>query len=238
MVAQWKVIHQFLAGVEVQNPIPAYQNLVVSLHYEDNKLKLIEHELDCDDNLEPYQVVITSQERLKLFWELLRYRWGVSLPDIYSVAQKVEPANGSPAKSTGFVNIAATALICSSIVMPDPKVFSHAPSRLLVWLRLANDASDSGDAAYAIRNYYMIWEDLHLGSKVQDWPAEAKELKWVRDFVSHAKIGNCDVLNFVERSLGRRIKQFDPNDSAQQQFVSSQRKSARSLIEAELDKLL
>ena len=123
--------------------------------------------------------------------------------------------------------------------MPDPKVFSHVPARLLAWLRLANDASGSNDPVDAIRDYYMIWEDMHPAWKIQDGPAEATDLKLTRDFVSHGgKLKNKDVLDFVERNLGRRIEQFDPTDRAQQQFVSSQRKSARDLIEAELDKLL
>lgn len=243
MVAQWKVIHRFSAGVDVQNPITAYQNMAVSLHYDGNKLMRIEHELDCEDGLEPGQVINTSRHHLKLFLELLRYRRGVSLPDISSVAEKLQPANGSPPVGRGFVDVAVNVLICSSIVMPDPKVFSHAPARLLVWLRLANDASDSSDAEYAIRNYYMIWEDLlqdlHPDWRIQDWPTEARELKWVRHFVSHGeKLRNHAVLDFVERELGKRIEQFDPTDMAQQQFVRSHCTSARNLVETELNKLL
>mgnify|MGYP007084712070 CR=1 FL=1 len=86
--------------------------------------------------------------------------------------------------------------------MPDPKVFSHVPARLPAWLRLANDASDSNDPVDAIRDYYMIWEDLHPAWKIQDGPAEATDLKLTRDFVSHGgKLKNKDVLDFVERNL-------------------------------------
>ena len=238
MAEQWKVIHRFSHGVLVQNPITDYQNIGLFLYYEGNKLMRVEHDLDCDDKLEPHRVISLSQQRLGLFWTLLRYRRGVSLPNISSVAQKVGPSNSSPAKSTGFVDVAATVLICSSIVMPDPKVFSDVPARLLVWLRLANDALDSVDPAYAIRNYYMIWEDLYPDWKIQEGPTEAKELKLVRDFVSHAKINNPEVLDFVEKNVGKRIKQYDPADKKQQQFLTSCRGTARKLIEAELDKSL
>lgn len=239
MAVRWKVVHRFSVGIDVQNIVMAYQDMAVSLHYDGNKLTRIEHELDCEDGLEPSQVINTSRHRLKLFLELLRYRRGISLPDISSAAEKLQLVNGTPLVGTGFVDVAVSVSICSSIVMPDPKVFSDAPARLLVWLRLANDASNSSDAAYAIRNYHMIWEDLHPAWEYKDGPTEATELKLVRDFVSHGKkLKNKDVLDLAERNLGRRIEQFDPTDRAQQQFVSSQRKSARNLIESELDKLL
>lgn len=239
MLSQWKVSHLFSDGVDVQNPITAYKNMALTLYYDGNKLLRIEHELDCDDTLEPGQVVSTSQERLKLFWELLRYRRGISLPEISTVAQKVQPANGSPPKSTGFSHISVDALICSPITMPDPRVFSDARDRLFMCLRLANDASDSSDAVYAIRNYYTIWEVLYPSWKVQDGPTEAKELKLSRDFVSHGnKLNNPDLLDLIKRKLGKPIRQFDPTDKAQQQFISLQCKSARNLIETELNKLL
>ena len=239
MVVRWKVIHRFLVGVDVQNPITVYQNMAVSLYYDGNKLMRVEHELDCDDSFELDQVVNASQEVLKLFWELLRYRRGTSLPDIVSVAQKVQPANSSLPEGISYVDVHIRALFCSSIVMPDPRVFSRAPARLLVWLRLANDASDSSDATDAIRDYYMIWEDMHPAWRKQDGPTEATELKLVRDFVSHGKeLDNRDVLELVKRKLGKPVKQFDPTDVAQQQFVGLHRTSARNLIEMELNKLL
>jgi len=238
MVAQWKVIHRFSAGVEVQNPIPAYKNLAVSLQYEGDKLIGIEHELDCEDELEPRKVIDRSRRELMLFLELLRYRRGISLPNITSVVQKVEPATSSPRRSTGAQSVDTDALLCAPILMPDPKVFSHTPARLLDWLRLANDASDSDEPAYAIRNYYMIWEDSHPSWKPKDGPDEANDLRLTRHFVSHGGKLRKETCEFVESNLGKPIECFDPTDSYQQQFISSQRRPARSLIEAELDKEL
>jgi len=238
MLVRWRVSHKFADGVVVRNPIKAYANLGISLDYDGNKLTCVVHELDCDNKLEPSKVISISKERLNLFWELLRYRRGVSLPDIDSVAQKVPFVDGSPITGTGVIDVAVRALICSSIDMPKPKVFSEVSGRLFVWLRLMNDASDSKDAAYAIRNYYMVWEDLHPGWEYKKWPKEARELKFVRDFVSHAKVNSPNLLDFIESGLRQRCEQFDPTDNAQQQFVSSHRNSARSLIEKELNQLL
>ena len=85
----------------------------------------------------------------------------------------------------------------------------------------------------------MIWEDLHPAWKIQEVPTEATELRLVRDFVSHGKeLTNPDVLELVKRKLGKPIKQFDPTDMAQQQFVSLHSTGACNLDETELSKLL
>lgn len=235
---RWIVIHQFLTGIEVRNPVPAYEKLGISLHYKYERLIRVEHELQCDDSLEPHEVVSSSHEHLKLFWELLRYRRGISLPSLSSHATKVEPVTNLPAEGTGFIGVPVSVVLVSSILMPDPEVFSEARSRLLAWLRLANDALDSSDIN-AIRNYYMIWEDSHPGWKTKHGPTEATNLKLTRDFVSHGEeLGYEEVLAFIQRNLEPDTKQFDPTDRAQQRFVSSQRKSARSLIEEELDRVV
>ena len=48
MVAQWRLIHRFSVGIEVQNPIPSYPNWAVSTHYEHSKPMRIEHGLSRD----------------------------------------------------------------------------------------------------------------------------------------------------------------------------------------------
>jgi hypothetical protein len=239
LMVRWKVVHEFSAGVDVQNPIVGYPSIGVSLYYNGNKLMRVEHELELDDNIEPDQVISTSRDDLKLFWELLQYRRGMSLPDIHRKVEKVQPADSSQPVGIGYKNIPTLFNLCLSVILPDPNVFSDTNNRLLVWLRLANDASGSDDAADAIRNYYMIWEDWHPSWKIRNGPTEATELKLVRDFVSHGEeLRNCHVLDFIKRKLGKPIKQFDPTDIAQQQLVALQRTEARNFIEKELNKLL
>jgi hypothetical protein len=58
--------------------------------------------------------------------------------------------------------------------------FINAPSRLGTWLPLANVARDETPPADALRDYFLILEDM-LG---RDEPSIA-DIKYMRDFVSH-----------------------------------------------------
>lgn len=238
-MARWNVVHEFSVGVDVKDLVPTYPSIGLSLFYNSNKLIRIEHEFDTDDALDPIQAISTSNEALKLFWELLQYRRGIALPHCTSTARKLQPVNGSSPMGVRFADIGARVSICLPVVLPNPGFFSHADNRLVAWLRLANEAATSNTGADAIRNYYMIWEDLHPRWKSGRGPKEADELSYVRDFVSHGEeIKNADVLEFIKRKLGKPVKQFDPSDVAQLQFVALQRTAARNLVEKELNKLL
>ena len=236
-MARWKVVHQFSEGIFVQNPTIGYPSIGVSLYYDGNKLMRVEHELEVDDELEPYRVVDTSRDALDLFWELLRYRRGISLPSTQRTASKIKPVDNSQPIGVGFADVTTRVAICLPVVMPDPSLFSHANSRLLVWLRLWNDASDSDSATDAIRNYYMILEDMYSDRK-DNMPTEVENLKLVRHLVSHGNKPHRETREFVEKHLGKSIEKFDPTDKAQQQFIRSWRTSARNLVEMEINKRL
>lgn len=238
-MARWRVVHRFSTGIDVKNPVTAYPDVGILLFYEGNKLERIEHEFDTDDAVEANQVVNASHERLKLFWELLQFRRGLPLPAISSTAQELQTDGMSRPIGRGYADVAARVSICLLVVLPDPQFFSRRNSRLPVWLNLANDAATSANAIHSIRNYYMVWEDLHPAWKIQNGPTEATELKLIRDFVSHGKeLRNRDVLKFIRSKLGKPIRQFDPTDLAQQQFLTLQNGAARKLIEKELDSFL
>ena len=238
-MARWSVVNEFSVGVDVKDPVTTYPSIGLSLFYDGSKLKRIEHEFDADDVLDPIQAISASKEALKLFWELLQYRRGIVLPHCSSIARKLHPVKGSSPTGLGYIDVCTRVSICLPVVLPAPSFFSHADNRLIAWLRLANDAATSNSAADAIRNYYMIWEDLHPGWKAGTGPEEADELSYVRDFVSHGEeLRNTYVLKFIKRKLGETVKQFDPSDVAQLRFVSLQRTAARSLVEKELNERL
>lgn len=235
---RWSVVHRFSTGIEVENPVPGYENLGVSLGYEGDRLIEVVQVLQYDEQSAPHQVVDASREHLGILFELLRYWRGIPLPSVNSVATKTGSTTDWLSRGTGFLSIAADALLSGTIRMPDPAVLLRAPPRMLVWLRLANDASDCSDAADAIRNYYLIWEDLHSGEA--DQPIAADNLRFTRHFVSHGSKLHEPTRRFIQRddNLGPGVDQFDPTDTAQRQFLSRQRRSARALIEAELAKYL
>ncbi len=196
----------------------------------------VEHELNIDSSSKPDEVVNISQEQLKFFWELLYYQRGVSLLISQRIAEKIESLISVQPKCTGVCIMMSDAKICVLIKMPDSKLFERENNRLSVWLRLASEARNSKSSVDAIRNYYMILEDLY--SSILDKEA-IKELKFVRDFVSHGeKLGNSDLLKFIKDQFGKSIDQFDPTDTVQQNFVDRYRTLGRNLVEKELNKSL
>jgi hypothetical protein len=123
--------------------------------------------------------------------------------------------------------------------MPKAEVFTNSDYRLLVWLRLANEARNAASSANAIRNYYMIWEDEHGTPEGTNAQTEALELKFVRHFVSHGeKLVDSKLLDFLKKQIGKHTEQYDPTDSTHQVLVERYRAIGRTLIESELECLI
>jgi hypothetical protein len=183
--------------------------------------------------------VIKSQEELMLFWEVLHFRRGIPLPISNTSAIKLDPEEIAPVYPR--MQDAQTRFgLCNAIVMPHDQVFMRTANRLLVWLWLANKARHTIDTpdgnADAIRNYYMIWEDLYGIPDVKTTPKEAFELKLIRDLVSHGyKLGNKELRKLTMNQYGRAINQFDPTDRVHQCLVGQYRTIGRELVERELD---
>jgi hypothetical protein len=243
VLTRWKVSYSFSSPVIVQSPVSAYSHLGISLHYEhDTQLLRVEHDFYADEKTEAIKVIIKSQDQLKLFWELLHYQRGIPLPINDISATKLDP-EGLPRIHTGMTSIMSRASICKAIVMRDEKVFIRNDNRLLVWLWLANKARhfiDTPDGNVdAIRNYYMIWEDLYGEPNKNTKPVEAWELKLIRDLVSHGyKLGNKELRKLTKAQCGKPVNQFDPTDSVQQSLVHRYRTIGRELVEAELDRMM
>lgn len=138
---------------------------------------------------------------------------------------------------TTLKTITGCAAIVKPVRFPDEVTLGGQP-RLKVWLRLAVGARPPASAADAIRNYYMIWEDMNPSTQpVAGSPDQ--ELKFIRDFVSHGKpLNGAGVTTFLNREFGKPENHFDPHNQEHQNFLDGRRQWARNLVEAEIDKLL
>lgn len=234
-----KVSFHLTAPVDVGNVITEYPDLGLSLAYDaDNKLVRVDHYISYESNLTEDELVAMSQSHLKLFWELMHFRRGLPLQVSKHSVERLQADGSRISPHTNIVSIQSRAAICRSITMPAPRFFTSAASRFPAWLRLANEARDAPPVD-AVRNYYMIWEDIHGTPTRTNAPAEALELKFVRDFVSHGEsLKNSDLLTFLELKLGRHTRQFDPTDRSHRDLVNLYRTKARTLIESEIERLI
>jgi hypothetical protein len=233
LLVKWNVSHHFLGGLHIRRKIKGYNKLGISLKYTNNKLMSLEHEVIYKDSMEPNEVIAKSLEQLKLFLEILHYLRGVPF-DIKSTANKLEAA---PLLSTSITNVSIDIKLSANIILPKLKTLLKPPDRLLTWVKLANDALDSTDNEFAIRNYYMIWEDMKADSSIDNWPPEANDLRQIRNFVSHGGKLRKATCTFVESKLGMKIERYDPSVPAVMELVRLCRITAQNLIDSEMEKI-
>jgi hypothetical protein len=239
MSVQWKVTYRIAQSIEVTNPVTSYTDLAVSLRYDSNaKLTHVEHQLVTPNTATRDDVLALSQEQLQLFWEVLHYQRGVPLTISGRTTEQMQKIIGSPPQLTSDVSYTAAASLCRILDMPSPNLFASPNSRLIVWLRLANEAT-SATPVDAIRNYYMIWEDMYGKPTPTTTPPAAYELKFIRDFLSHGEpLNNSALLAFIQRELGVPANQYNPTDRAHQTLVRKHHEQAKHLIDGEISKHL
>lgn len=239
MSVQWKVMYTLAQAVEVKVPVAGYIDLGISLLYDsNNKLTHVEHQLATQDTATIDDVLTLSQEQLKLFWEVLHYQRGVPLTIGSRTVEQTQTVNESAPTRTSDISITVAASFCKILDLPSRSLFLSPSGRLIVWLRLANEATSATDVD-AIRNYYMIWEDMRGRPTLNTAPLTANRLKFVRDFVSHGEaLINTALLAFIQRELGAPVNQYDPTDKAHQELIRKHREQARQLIEGEISQHL
>jgi hypothetical protein len=237
---RWRVHHTFERPLTVVNQIHSYPASGIELRYEGAKLVGVTHTFDVPEEQDRFWAGETSRKALSLLTDILQYWWGFPIRASTSAAELLAEDHADPAttKLRGGVSAPASTAIARPIPLPTQAILQAPPSRLPVWLRLANDARQADSPAHAVRNYYMIWEDMN-DRRPKRTETEPWRLKLVRDFVSHGdKLKSASLQLFLATELGEPVMRYDPTDPAHRQLVIDARERARRLIEAELEPLL
>ena len=194
----------------------------------------IDHVLDVGDQLSKPEVVDRSTQEISTLIEVIRFRSGYC--DV--VSQNIGPSATTPGiqpSTTTWTHIMGGAALQLPLESPPEASLTSAPLRLRVWLKLAADARTMSSPD-AIRNYYMVWEDMGIPSP---HGSEGEELKFIRDFVSHGRaLDRPRPLAFLQREFGRSVSHFDPHDPDHLTFLDGRRQWARTLVEAQINNLL
>lgn len=240
MLTQWKVTYTIADGVEVDRQDRQYPVFGIEVHYNGQKLMRVEHTVEAEDTASHDDLIVLSDRKLRLFWELLEYRRLSPIRISSRTTEKVVQTENQPTIRTGEVSTTSAYCVARPINMPTEAMLSNAQPRLSAWLRLANEARHTGSDAEAVRNYYAIWEDMKgvPRSARPPWQPEV-ELKYTRHFVSHGEPLTKDkhLLHFLQTKLGHSVNQFDPHELSHQALIKQQREAARNLIEDELAKV-
>ena len=233
----WRVVHHLQRSIAVVSNLPGYPHFGVSFGYENARIAHLAHEFEAHD-LSRSSAVDRSHRELQYILDILEFWWGHPARIAASTATLVsQEAQESDTVLTGTVVAGASVSVARAVRLPTAEALKTAPARLPVWLRLANDASQSSSSADAVRNYYMIWEDKN--GRPTSGQREAQRLKFIRDFVSHGEpLSNPGLKAFLAKELGSPVVRYDPTDLNHRQLVADGCTRARVLIDGELRALL
>jgi hypothetical protein len=194
----------------------------------------IDHVLYVDDQVSKPEVVDISTRDLSLLTELIRFRSGYCDVEKQSISPSATAPGVRPSATT-WTHINGGAAIQRPLDLPAEASLASAPLRLRVWLRLAADARRM-QTPDAIRNYYMVWEDMGIPSPTG---SDGEELKFIRHFVSHGgALKDTALLGFLQRELRTPVTQYDPHETDHQNFLDGRREWARKLVEPEINSRL
>jgi hypothetical protein len=233
----WKVSHIFRVPMEYESGPTTYPALGATLVLKDAKISQVDHELAAEDSVPRGEIVEISTQQLSILWDAIIYVSGYPALQANRTVKPLGNAAGSSPLSTNLQTLVGQSSVVRRLRLPDETRLLSLTGRLHVWLRLANDARPPASPIDAIRNYYMIWEDMHGRPATAGSPEQ--ELKFIRDFVSHGEIlTRRPLLTFLQRQVGPGTRQYDPSNPIHQRFVEKRREWARKLVESEINRHL
>lgn len=228
----WMIDHRFAASLPVLNKVDSYPSLGITIDYVDSNISVIHHTLSS--NKDKLEIIESSKNELKLFFELLQFWYGLPLPVITSSARVVNDTSMQITHSKVPTNL--DSLLSGNIKMPNPSLFSELDERKYILLFLANDARNSGNKVHAIRNYYIILEELH--TEDYDTDKDRLKLRYIRDFVSHHKITkNKKIIDLIECETGSRTDSYNPHNEKHQLLISRYWQIGEKLVDKEFEQL-
>lgn len=211
-----------------------YPTLGAKLILDGAKISQLDHELIADDSVPDQEIAEISNQQLSILWDVIIYLSAYPARDTDRSVRRLGTVTSPSPLSTNFRTHTGQSALVHSVRLPNETRLLSASGRLHVWLRLASDARPPATPVDAIRNYYMIWEDMHRRNPTPGTPEE--ELKFARHFVSHGEpLNSTPLLNFLGREIRPGTRQYDPSDPTHQTFVKRHRELARQLVESEIN---
>jgi len=235
---RWKITYKIADNVTVEAPHDGYDAHGIKLVCEAGQLQEVEHILEVDDSDSGDEILLASREQLRFFWEFVAFS-RLLPPRIASYhREKLDRADGEPRVRTGSIVGESGYSVARPVVFPPEETLNRLSSdeRLVRWLGWANRARRvGGDDAEAILPLYFVCEDWKRHRPHVVNTQLVRELKHVRDFVSHARLDkNKAALAFLEQQLGGLRNRYEPTNPKDAILVRDYRERAQRYIDAEL----
>lgn len=235
MKTNWKVSHFLSKSIDYASGPTEYLGLGVKLIEKNSTIDQVDHTFSDENSCSKEDLIRVSNETLDVFWELIRFRGGYWIEVRNHKIEQLAHSAETSASITSLQSNFGTSNIVKAVSFPNETALTTDP-RLKVWLRLAVQARPPSLASDAIRNYYMILEDMY-GSSMPG--GQMEELKFIRHFVSHGfPMTVTKLTKYLEGQFGKPVTHYDPFDSAHIGFLDDKREWARKLAESEIEKRL
>lgn len=230
MPTSWLVNYPLSPPLKVADQPVGLPTFGVRFSYDpDGLLTVISHEFSLHDTATEGEAFSASERALQALFAAMSFRSGVVVTGRARSVMNRATAMGT-AQITIRTTINVSGQVGGTLVLSALSALPQAPSRLAVWLALANDARDSESAVDALRSYYMILEDIYgRNAMVRGHPAD--KIRLVRNFVSHGEpLGDPLLLQVVASELGYSASQYDPGNRDHVALIKRYRTAARELV--------
>lgn len=223
--------------MEYESGPTTYPTLGATLLLKGSKISQVDHELAVEDSVPSVDIAEISTQQLSILWDTIIYVSGYSARQADRIVHRLGDTAASSPLSTAVRTQTGQSTVVHRLRLPSEIRLLSPTGRLHVWLPLANAARPPASPVDAIRNYYMIWEDMH-GRSVTPGSQE-EELKFTRHFVSHGDVlRDPALLAFLQQRIGPGTQQYDPSNPAHGAFIKQRREWARHLVESDINRLL
>jgi hypothetical protein len=206
--------------------------LGLTFEYQSGQLTRVIHQISIPEGSD---VIATSRRALSGFWESLNYQRGARVLIGGAHAHPLDPERHDRARLIVLpLRERDDSWLLRPVRIPTSgKFIINAPSRLGAWLHFATLARDETSPADALKDYFIILEEMFGRND-----PSITDLKYMRDFVSHASLANAALLALVEKELGYKANQYEPRNSDHIRMIRKYRDLARATVKTEIAKLL
>ena len=233
MSTVWRVSYPVEGKLLVLGPSPDYSSFGLSLQLDDLRLTGITDEFEVTGPISSERALSIFRERIAPFLDILAFRQGLPVRLGGPCVSMRETETDSFKKVLTFVTAPASVLLSQRVALPSPQGMATLSAELRHWIYIANRARAGESDVNALRDYYIVSESW--GGKPRAISDDLQNLKWARDFVSHAKLDSKSLLSWLAIELGEGTDRFDSTNPTHVRFVRLARVKARTLIEKELE---
>lgn len=180
-----------------------YPNLKITPIYSDNKLREVQVNVEVNSEVDNDIVEIIARQKINPLVERLRY---LGAKDLEMQIREIKQKNPQKKETTQYIQLPFIANHTKSISMPKEDDLRQQDSYTTELLMLYNRATRVKNLPEKIKYFYMVIEKEEGSKRKRD------DLMNLRDALSHPKLSNLHVLNFLKYNIGSEsIDYNNPN---------------------------